>query len=91
MIIFLSYQLSAQFQHNEKINEVAYEGHSFGDNLEPPLRSAVDTDLDSLLTPDVAVYLQGFMATAYSSLIAHMTDTYRGKMQAQVIQKATHT
>lgn len=35
----------------------------------------------SLLTPDVPIYLQGFMATAYSSLIAHMTDTQKGKMQ----------
>ena len=66
---------SAQFQNNWKRNEVAYEGHSFGDNLEPNFRSVVDPDLNSLVMPDVPIYLQGFMATAYSSLIAHMTDT----------------
>ena len=66
---------SAQFQNNWKRNEVAYEGHSFGDNLEPNFGSVVDPDLYSLLMPDAPIYLQGFMATAYSSLIAHMTDT----------------
>lgn len=65
---------SAQFQNNWRRNEVAYEGHSFGDNLEPNFRSVVDPDLNSLVMPDVPIYLQGFMATAYSSLIAHMTD-----------------